>query len=159
MAAYVPAPVELREGDSPAPGTQALRPAVARSLWVAGPPSTWLLAFAGPPVRAGGVNHPPASADLANRPVGRQVCLGLGPDTQRCCCMRLSGGKPEVPGAGLTCLVLCAPGAAASLRGNGRRRLSVTSDRCLLGLAGTTTPAAPALSHWKGLLFRGEEEA
>ncbi|RLW03630.1 hypothetical protein DV515_00006237, partial [Chloebia gouldiae] len=49
-------------------------------------------------------------------------------------------------------------GAAASLRGNGRRRLSVTSDRCLLGLAGTTTPAAPALSYWKGLLFRREEE-
>lgn len=80
--------------------------------------------------------------------------------------MRLSRGKPRVagdlpgvPSMGLTVLVLCAPGAAASLRGNGRRRLSVTSDRCLLGLAGTTTPAAPALSHWKGLLFRGEEEA
>lgn len=57
---------------------------------------------------------------------------------------------------GLTGLVLCAPGAAASLRGNGRRRLSVTSDRCLLGLAGTPrAPAAPALANWKGLLFRG----
>lgn len=61
---------------------------------------------------------------------------------------------------GLTVLLLCAPGAAASSRGNGRRQLSVTSDRCLLGLAGTPpAPAAPALSNWKGLLFRGEEEA
>lgn len=137
----------------------------ARLPWAVGwpdPTACGYLPLLVVPVRAGGVKRPPASANLAVHPAGWQVCLGLGPGVRRCCCMQPSGGKPGVagelargPGAGLTCLVLCAPGAAASLRGNGRRQLSVTSDRCLLGLAGTTKPASPALSHWKGLLFRG----
>lgn len=71
----------------------------------------------------------PAPAHLGRR--GAVACGGKA---------GVVGRATGVPGTfpGLTRLVLCAPGAAASLRGNGRRRLSVTSDRCLPGLAGPT---------------------
>ena len=159
MAPCAPAPVEPWEGDSLASRAQGLRPTVACSLWAAGCDCLPLLVCQSRLVVS--TVQQPLPAVLQD---GRSA--GASGRARRGCCMRLSGGKPGVvgdlpgvPGAGLTYLVLCAPGAAASLRGNGRRRLSVTSDRCLLGLAGTTAPAAPTLSHWKGLLFRGEEEA
>lgn len=94
----------------------------------------WLLAQCGNTADG----HPPSSSVVAAEGKVWGVCeLGLFESEELLASSCVLCGGESLLEAVLICCVLCAPGAAASIRGKGGSLPSARNDRCLLDLWGT----------------------